>query len=182
MAITSLAEITDAQKEELVASLSCLVIGKAELTAESVQAVATASGNSISDSLAALFATVVGNSKDGMKTFTPPPGGGGGGGGGGYVEIFMACIVVSRIFTVPFFSRQYSFIVDLVFLLFYPNHESHDTNLFTYRPTAAVVLPQLLKLKKKKRRKKKLRHLPEAVVSSEVTMVMAVIIKETNQK
>jgi hypothetical protein len=53
------------------------------LTAESVQAVATASGNSVSDSMAALFATVVSNSKDGMKTFTPPPGGGGGGDGGG---------------------------------------------------------------------------------------------------
>ena len=83
MAITNLSEITDAQKEELVASLACLVIGEGELTSESVQAVATASGNSVSDSLAALFATVVGNSKDGMKTFTPPPGGGG---GGGYVS------------------------------------------------------------------------------------------------
>jgi len=82
MAITSLADITDAQKEELVSSLSCLVIGGGDLTAESLQAVATASGNSVSDSMAALFANVVSKSKDGMKTFTPPPGGGGGGGGG----------------------------------------------------------------------------------------------------
>ena len=78
---TSVAEISDAQKEELVSSLSCLVIGGGELTAESLQAVATASGNSVSDSMAALFASVVSGSKDGMKTFTPPPGGGGGGGG-----------------------------------------------------------------------------------------------------
>ena len=82
MAITSLADITDAQKEELVSSLSCLVIGGGDLTAESLQAVAIASGNSVSDSMAALFANVVSKSKDGMKTFTPPPGGGGGGGGG----------------------------------------------------------------------------------------------------
>ena len=81
--VSTLDELTDAQKEELVTSLSCLVIGEGELTAESVQAVATASGNSVSDSMAALFANVVSKSKDGMKTFTPPPGGGGGGGGGG---------------------------------------------------------------------------------------------------
>ena len=70
-----------AQKEELVSSLSCLVVGEGELTAETLQAVATASGNTVSDSMAALFANVVSKSKDGMKTFTPPPGGGGGGGG-----------------------------------------------------------------------------------------------------
>merc|ERR1712087_409836 len=68
---------------ELVASLSCLVIGEGEMTAETLQAVATASGCTVSDSMAALFANVVSKSKDGMKTFTPPPGGGGGGGGGG---------------------------------------------------------------------------------------------------
>ena len=78
---SSLDEMSAAQKEELVASLSCLAIGEGELTAETLQAVATASGNSVSDSLAALFANVVSKSKDGMKTFTPPPGGGGGGGG-----------------------------------------------------------------------------------------------------
>ena len=82
MAITSLADITDAQKEELISSLSCLVIGGGDVTAESLQAVATASGNSLSDSMASLFSSVVSKSKDGMKTFTPPPGGGGGGGGG----------------------------------------------------------------------------------------------------
>ena len=81
LTFSSLDEITDAQKEELVSSLPCLVIGKGEVTAETVQAVATASGNSVSDSMAALFANVVSKSKDGMKTFTPPPGGGGGGGG-----------------------------------------------------------------------------------------------------
>ena len=82
LTFSSIDEMTAAQKEELVASLSCLAIGEGELTAETLQAVATASGNSVSDSMAALFANVVSKSKDGMKTFTPPPGGGGGGGGG----------------------------------------------------------------------------------------------------
>jgi len=78
-------DLSPAQKEELIASLSCLAIGGGELTAEKLQAVATASGNKLPDGMAALFANVVSKSKDGMKTFTPPPGGGGGGGdvGGG---------------------------------------------------------------------------------------------------
>ena len=82
LSFSSVDELSASQKEELVASLSCLTIGEGELTAETLQAVATASGNSVSDSLAALFANVVSKAKDGMKTFTPPPGGGGGGGGG----------------------------------------------------------------------------------------------------
>ena len=77
-----LEEMTGGQKEELVASLSCLTIGNGELTAEKLQAVATASGNTLPEGLASLFANVVSKSKDGMKTFSPPPGGGGGGGGG----------------------------------------------------------------------------------------------------
>lgn len=81
LTFSSIDEMSAAQKEELITSLSCLVIGEGEVTAETVQAVATASGNSVSDSMAALFANVVSKSKDGMKTFTPPPGGGGGGGG-----------------------------------------------------------------------------------------------------
>lgn len=82
LTFSSIDEMTAAQKEELIASLSCLVIGEGEVTAETLQAVATASGCEVSDSMAALFANVVSKSKDGMKTFTPPPGGGGGGGGG----------------------------------------------------------------------------------------------------
>ena len=81
MAITSLAELSDAQKEELVASLSALIVGDNEVTAEKLSAVATASGNSLSDAMAALFATVVSKSPKGLEGFTPPPGGGGGGGG-----------------------------------------------------------------------------------------------------
>jgi hypothetical protein len=66
-----------------VASLSALVIGEGEMTAEKLSAVATASGNKLSDAMATLFASVVSKAPKGMETFTPPPGGGGGGGGGG---------------------------------------------------------------------------------------------------
>jgi hypothetical protein len=83
MALTSIADLTGAQKEELVASLSCLVVGDNDLTAEKLSAVATASGNSLTDAMAALFATVVSKAPKGMESFTPPPGGGGDGGGGG---------------------------------------------------------------------------------------------------
>ena len=81
MVLTSLADLSEGQKEELVASLSCLVIGGNELTAEKLSEVATASGNSLSDSMAALFASVVSKAPKGIESFTPPPGGGGGGGG-----------------------------------------------------------------------------------------------------
>jgi len=81
MVLTSLADLTDAQKEELVASLSALVIGDNGLTAEKLSAVAEASGNSLSDAMAALFASVISAAPNGMEGFTPPPGGGGGGGG-----------------------------------------------------------------------------------------------------
>lgn len=83
MALTSIADLSDAQKEELVASLSCLVIGDGEVSAEKLSAVATASGNTVSDALATLFASVVTAAPKGVESFTPPPGGGGGGGGGG---------------------------------------------------------------------------------------------------
>ncbi len=79
MVYTSLQDLTDAQKEELVASLSCLIIGDNELTAEKVTGVASASGNSVSDAVAALFVGVVSKAPKGMESFTPPPGGGGGG-------------------------------------------------------------------------------------------------------
>jgi hypothetical protein len=82
MSLTSIADLSDAQKEELVASLSCLVIGSGEVSAEKISAVATASGNSVSDALATLFSGVVTGAPKGVESFTPPPGGGGGGGGG----------------------------------------------------------------------------------------------------
>ncbi len=83
MVYTSLTDLTDAQKEELVASLSILVAGDKELSAEKLTAIASASGNSLSDAMASLFVTVVSKAPKGLEQFTPPPGGGGGGGGGG---------------------------------------------------------------------------------------------------
>lgn len=82
MALTSLEGLSGAQKEELVASLSALVCGDNELTAEKLSAIATASGNSLSPAMATLFAGVISGSPKGLEAFTPPPGGGGGGGGG----------------------------------------------------------------------------------------------------
>lgn len=81
MVYTSLADLSGAQKEELVASLSCLIVGDNELTAEKLSAVATASGNSLSDALASIFVSVVSKAPKGIEQFSPPPGGGGGGGG-----------------------------------------------------------------------------------------------------
>jgi hypothetical protein len=85
MALTSISELTDSQKEELVASLSVLVVGSAvdgDVTAEAVSAVATASGNTLNGSLAALFSSVA-TSAGGIEKFCAAPGSGGGGGGGG---------------------------------------------------------------------------------------------------
>ena len=81
MAVTNLSEITDSQKQELVASLAALVVGDAadECTAEAITAVAEASGNSIDASMAALFASVVGMA-GGIEKFCAAPGSGGGGG------------------------------------------------------------------------------------------------------
>jgi hypothetical protein len=81
MALTSIADLSDGQKEELVASLSCLVIGNGEVSAEKLSAIASAAGCSVSDPMAALFASVVASAPKGMDSFAPPPGGGGGGGG-----------------------------------------------------------------------------------------------------
>lgn len=61
MPVSSLAELTDAQKQELVASLSAIVVGSsgAEVTAEALNAVAAASGNSLSEAWASVFAGAV---------------------------------------------------------------------------------------------------------------------------
>eukprot|EP00549_Striatella_unipunctata_P024578 CAMPEP_0118693828 /NCGR_PEP_ID=MMETSP0800-20121206/12142_1 /TAXON_ID=210618 ORGANISM="Striatella unipunctata, Strain CCMP2910" /NCGR_SAMPLE_ID=MMETSP0800 /ASSEMBLY_ACC=CAM_ASM_000638 /LENGTH=126 /DNA_ID=CAMNT_0006592141 /DNA_START=174 /DNA_END=554 /DNA_ORIENTATION=+ len=86
MPITSLTDLTDAQKEDLVISLSALVLGSAggaeEASGEKLQAIAKASGNEVSDSLAALFASVL-TKAGGIDSFCGAPGSGGGGGGGG---------------------------------------------------------------------------------------------------
>lgn len=78
MVYTTLQDLSEAQREELVASLSCFVIGENELTADKLSEVAAASGNSLSDAVASLFVSVVSKAPKGIETFTPPPGGGGG--------------------------------------------------------------------------------------------------------
>jgi large subunit ribosomal protein LP1 len=85
MVLTSISDLTASQKEELVASLSVLVVGSAsdgDITAEAVTAVAEASGNTVNGSLAALFSSVA-TSAGGIEKFCAAPGAGGGGGGGG---------------------------------------------------------------------------------------------------
>lgn len=61
MVVSSLEGLSDAQKQELVASLSAIVVGSAgaEVSAESLTAVATASGNSLSAAWASVFASAV---------------------------------------------------------------------------------------------------------------------------
>ena len=83
MVLTSLEGLSDNAKADLVAALSGLIVGSTdEVSAEKLQAVATASGNSLSAPLATLFAKVMTSAEKGIETYTPGPGGGGGGGGG----------------------------------------------------------------------------------------------------
>mmetsp|Transcript_30925 Transcript_30925/g.29765 ORF Transcript_30925/g.29765 Transcript_30925/m.29765 type:complete len:122 (-) Transcript_30925:240-605(-) len=81
MTLTSLADLSDSQKQELVASLSSIVAGNSgkDVTAESLAAIADASGNKLSGAWAALFADVVTKAK-GLDNFCAAPGSGGGGG------------------------------------------------------------------------------------------------------
>jgi ribosomal protein L12E/L44/L45/RPP1/RPP2 len=87
MAITNLSEMTDSQKEEMVASLSALLVGNSAgdegMTADKLVAVADAAGCKLSTGLAKLFTLVVSTSPAGIDTFCGAPGSGGGGGGGG---------------------------------------------------------------------------------------------------
>jgi ribosomal protein L12E/L44/L45/RPP1/RPP2 len=79
---TTLENISESQKQELIAGLATLLVGSAaepELTADKLQAVAAASGNALSGELASLFASTVQK----VKPYVMSPGGGGGGGGGG---------------------------------------------------------------------------------------------------
>jgi large subunit ribosomal protein LP1 len=84
MAFTSLTDLDDNTKQELVASLSALIAAKAgeDVTGEKLEAVATASGNTLSAAYASLWASVV-TSAGGVEKYTAGPGSGGGGGGGG---------------------------------------------------------------------------------------------------
>eukprot|EP00540_Astrosyne_radiata_P006210 CAMPEP_0116851092 /NCGR_PEP_ID=MMETSP0418-20121206/16520_1 /TAXON_ID=1158023 /ORGANISM="Astrosyne radiata, Strain 13vi08-1A" /LENGTH=78 /DNA_ID=CAMNT_0004483055 /DNA_START=90 /DNA_END=323 /DNA_ORIENTATION=+ len=76
---TSLSDLTDNQKTELVASLSALVVGSAggDVSAEKIEAVAKASGNEIPPAFASLWAGVVSRA-GGVDLFCAGPGGGGG--------------------------------------------------------------------------------------------------------
>jgi ribosomal protein L12E/L44/L45/RPP1/RPP2 len=78
MVLTSLTGLSASQKNELVASLAVLVVGNG-VTADAITAVATASGNSLDASYAALFSSVV-DSAGGIDKFCAAPGSGGGGG------------------------------------------------------------------------------------------------------
>uniref|UniRef100_A0A7S3V8S4 60S acidic ribosomal protein P2 n=1 Tax=Chaetoceros debilis TaxID=122233 RepID=A0A7S3V8S4_9STRA len=80
MSISSLSDLSDSQKQELVASLASIVVGDSS-SSEALSAVAEASGNSLDGSMAALFSSVVA-SAGGLKKFCAAPGAGGGGGGG----------------------------------------------------------------------------------------------------
>ena len=66
MVVSSLEGLSDAQKQELVASLSAVVVGSAgaDVSADSLSAVATASGNSLSGAWASVFATAVSKVRD----------------------------------------------------------------------------------------------------------------------
>jgi large subunit ribosomal protein LP1 len=82
--ISSLTDLTASQKEQLVASLATLLVGDNELSADKLGQVATASGNTLSPSLATLFSSVAGCAPGGVHAaYVMAPGGGGGGSGGG---------------------------------------------------------------------------------------------------
>jgi len=57
MTFSSLTDLSDSRKQELVASLAALLVGStsSDVTAEALTAVAEASGNSLSAAHAALF-------------------------------------------------------------------------------------------------------------------------------
>ena len=71
MVVSSLEDLSDSQKQELIASLSAIVVGTsgAEVTAESLSAVATASGNSLSGAWASVFASAVGKVRRNIVVF-----------------------------------------------------------------------------------------------------------------
>lgn len=92
--VSSLTDLSDAQKQELIASLSSIVAGD-EASAESISAIATASGNTLPESYATLFSTVVGLA-GGLDKFCAAPGAGGGGGGGGAAAGGEAAAVVEE--------------------------------------------------------------------------------------
>eukprot|EP00541_Cyclophora_tenuis_P018195 CAMPEP_0116558954 /NCGR_PEP_ID=MMETSP0397-20121206/10112_1 /TAXON_ID=216820 /ORGANISM="Cyclophora tenuis, Strain ECT3854" /LENGTH=129 /DNA_ID=CAMNT_0004084639 /DNA_START=140 /DNA_END=529 /DNA_ORIENTATION=- len=88
MVFTSLSELSDTEKKEFVASLAAVVVGGAvgeegEVSADKIEAVVKASGNTLPPAYASLWAGVVNSAKEGINQFCAGPGSGGGGGGGG---------------------------------------------------------------------------------------------------
>lgn len=61
MTVSTLEDLSDAQRQELIASLSAIVVGSAggEVSAESLSAAATAAGCDLSGAWASIFASAV---------------------------------------------------------------------------------------------------------------------------
>ena len=84
MSFTSLSDLDDATKQEFVASLSALIVGKTgDVSGEKLEAVATASGNTLSAAYASLWASVIMAAGGNVDKYCAGPGSGGGGGDGG---------------------------------------------------------------------------------------------------
>lgn len=84
MPFTSLSDLDDNTKQEFVASLSALIVGKTgDVSGEKLEAVATASGNTLSAAYASLWASVVLAAGGNVDKYCAGPGSGGGGDGGG---------------------------------------------------------------------------------------------------
>jgi ribosomal protein L12E/L44/L45/RPP1/RPP2 len=85
MSFVSLDSLDAHTKEEFVASLAALIVGKSSsdsVTGEALEAVAAASGNTLSAVYASLWASAV-NAAGGVDKYCAGPGSGGGDGGGG---------------------------------------------------------------------------------------------------
>ena len=78
--VSNLDSLSACQKEEMVASLAVLLVGNNDLSAEKLQAVATAAGCELSAPIATLFTSVASKCPGGVIKYQAPPGGGGGGG------------------------------------------------------------------------------------------------------
>lgn len=100
--ISSLDDLSETQKSDMVAALSVFLAASGTpaededlITPAKVQAIASASGNSMSESLATLYASVAAKAPGGvLEAYMPSPGGGG---GGGYVRTFLSSFGGSRL-------------------------------------------------------------------------------------
>eukprot|EP00624_Nannochloropsis_granulata_P007515 evm.model.NODE_8241_length_3392_cov_20.112324.2 len=79
----SLAELSPAQKEEMVISLSALLLQDSgvDMSAENLEAVIKASGNTVAAYYPAFFASMIEKAGGKLDKFMGAPGAGGGGGG-----------------------------------------------------------------------------------------------------